>query len=373
MKKNRGRNLLFILFFFYSSVLLGSEYKWSAQVDKTKAMTHEAIYLEYICEFEDRGELYTIDFDPVDNNELYDLRLLSEDVSFKDGKRRNLYQYVAFVKKAQKVDFAFDMVMKKTTQDSIDNTIIGRDNAQFVDYTSKHMRQKVLRVDVEDAKSELVGSFEIERELSAPQVKAYEPFHLTLTLKGNGNLQDIKPFEISIEGVKVFAQEPEVDISLNKEGYIGSYRQKFAFVSEKNFTIPAVEIEYFDLHTQKKKRLTLEALDVEVLEGYKQEELLDTPQDESQTQWKNEYLYYFLTFLAGYLVAQIKFTKAKELQTKETLLIQKVNEAKDIDTILFLLALENNVKFEALIKKIEAKEVTVLKNIQKDVYQLIKA
>ena len=372
MRKNRGKSFFFLLLSLCANMLMGSEYKWSASINKTKAMTHEAIYLEYICEFEDRGELYTIDFDPVGENELYDLRLLSEDVSYKDGKRRNRYEFVAFVKKAQKVDFAFDMVMKKTTQDSIENTIIGRDNAQFVDYTSKHMRQKTLSVDVEDAASDLVGSYEIQREFSSLQVKAYEPFHLTLILKGNGNLQDIKALDIQADGVKVFAQEPYRDIALSKEGYIGKYQQKFAFVSEGNFTIPSIEIEYFDLAEQRKKKLVVESLDVEVLGGYKPKELLDAPQEQNKTIYKAEYLYYLLTFLAGYLVAQIKFKKPKKLQGKDAELLQKIAGAKNVDEILFLLALENNPKFDSLIKQIEAKEVTLLKNIQINVYQLIK-
>lgn len=372
MKKNRGRSLLFFLLIFCASVLIGSEYKWSAYIDKTKAMTHEAIYLEYICEFEDRGELYTIDFNPVSDNELYDLRLLSEDVSYKEGKRSNRYEFVAFVKKAQKVEFVFDIEMKKTTQDSIDNTIIGRDNAQFVDYTSKHMRQEILSVDVEDAKSDLVGSFDIQREFGPLEVKAYEPFHLSLTLKGDGNLQDIKALEIQVEGVKVFTQEPHTDISLHKDGYSGEYHQTFAFVSEGNFTIPQIEIEYFDLKEKKKKSLVLEALDVEVRGGYKAKELLDEVKEQSQSFYKEEYLYYLLTFLAGYLVAQIRFKKAKKVQGNDEDLIQKIADAKNLDEILFLLALENNPKFDPLIKQIEAKEVTVLKNIQKNAYQLIK-
>ncbi|MCD6258139.1 MAG: BatD family protein [Helicobacteraceae bacterium] len=372
MKKNHGKSFFFLLLSLCASVLMGSEYKWSASINKTKAMTHEALYLEYICEFEDRGELYTIDFDPVGENELYDLKLLSEDVSYKDGKRRNRYEFVAFVKKAQKVDFTFDMVMKKTTQDSIDNTIIGRDNAQFVDYTSKHMRQETLSVDVEDAGSDLVGSFEIQREFGSLQVKAYEPFHLSLTLNGNGNLQDIKALDIQVEGVKVFAQEPYSEIALSKEGYIGKYHQKFAFVSEGNFTIPKVEIEYFDLREQRKKRLVLEPLDVEVLGGYKAEELLDAPQEQSQTFYKPEYLYYLLTFLAGYLVAQIKFKKTKKLQGKDAELIRKIANTKDLDELLFLLVLEKNPKFETYIKQIELNNIISLKDIQKDLYKLIK-
>ena len=115
----------------------------------------------------------------------------------------------------------------------------------------------------------------------------------------------------------------------------------------------------------------MEPLDVEVLAGYKAEELLDAPQ-ESQTFYKLEYLYYLLTFLAGYLVAQIKFKKPKKLQGKDAALLQKIAGAKNVDEILFLLALENNPKFDSLIKQIEAKEVTLLKNIQINVYQLIK-
>ena len=373
MKKNRGRSFFFFLLGLCASGLMGSEYQWSAYINKTKAMSNEAIYLEYICEFEDRGELYTIEFHPVGENEIYDLRLLGEDTSYKDGKRSNRYAFVAFVKKAQKVDFAFDMVMKKTTQDSIDNTIIGRDNAQFVDYTSKYMRQKVLSVDVEDSKTDLVGSFTLQREFSSPKVKAYEPFHLSISLKGEGNLQNIKAFDLNISGVRVFAQEPQKEFTLSKEGFLGSYTQKFAFVSDRNFTIPKIELGYFDLREKKYKTMSLDTLDVEVQEGYEKEKLLDTPQKTEGFVLKAEYLYSLFAFIAGYFVAKVRFQRAKKITSQETELLQKVENAKNTDAILFLLALQNDPKFQTLIDKIEKKEVTRFKDIQKDLYRLIKA
>ena len=46
--------------------------------------------------------------------------------------------------------------MKKTTQDSIDNTVLGRDNVENEEFTNIVIHQKALHVNIEKTTSELV-------------------------------------------------------------------------------------------------------------------------------------------------------------------------------------------------------------------------
>lgn len=112
MRKNLGRALA-CLFFVWHVPLLAAAYEWEVSIDKTRAATNEAIYLHYLCTFEDRGELYTIDFNPTGENETYKLELLSQRDTIVDGRRRVSYEFVAFAKKSGRVVFAFDYTMKK--------------------------------------------------------------------------------------------------------------------------------------------------------------------------------------------------------------------------------------------------------------------
>jgi len=130
MRKNLGNiSIIFILFFNLS--LFASSYEWSATANKKSAFVNEAILLKYMCKFSDRSELYTIDFNPVVENENYTIKPLSEQEQIVDGKRVNTFEYIAYVKRSGKMTFDFDMVMKKTNEDSIENTVLGRDNEQY--------------------------------------------------------------------------------------------------------------------------------------------------------------------------------------------------------------------------------------------------
>jgi len=189
MKINLGRIFLYLIIIF-NIQLIASEYKWSASINKKNAFVNEAIYLKYICEFRDNGELYTIDFNPVGEFEKYDILLLTEDEKIINNKRINTYEYIAFIKEKGKFTFDFDIVMKKTTHDYIIELTGGMDNDREVEqFFNTFLKQKVLRVNIQEPKSKLLGDFNIEIKKDKLIKKAFSPFHLEIKIKGSGNFQ----------------------------------------------------------------------------------------------------------------------------------------------------------------------------------------
>jgi hypothetical protein len=318
---------------------------------------NEAIYLKYVCEFSDPSELYTIDFNPKQESDDYSLRLLKESEQIVDNKRVNTYEFVAFAKRSTTLRFDFNATMKETTQESIDSTILGRDNAQEAQFTSTTKQLKTLVVDVSKADSELVGAFTLEVQKEKPMVKAYEPFHMQIIISGLGNFEALKPFEFQIEGVKVFSDKVIKNLELTQDGYRGSWSQKFAFVSEKEFTIPQIARSYFDIAQNTLKELHGDATKVSVEKGFVKEELLDK-EEESQEDFAT-YIYFVLTFLAGLLVGKIKIERKIIPHAKDSLFAQKVQSAKSVDELLMLLALENSKEYSALISQVESETVSL--------------
>ncbi len=156
MKNNLGRVILIILIFLNLNVF-ASTYQWSVQADKTEAMTNEAIYLKYICEYSDAAGLYVIEFNPVVDNERYSIELLSESEKIVDGKKTNTFEFIAFVKEAGEIELILDTTMKKTNKDSIQNTVLGRDNAIYEEISVRFIRQKTVVVNVKQSSADLVG------------------------------------------------------------------------------------------------------------------------------------------------------------------------------------------------------------------------
>ncbi|MCX6052521.1 MAG: hypothetical protein NTZ60_08410 [Campylobacterales bacterium] len=361
-----ARSLLVFLALWHVE-LFASTYLWHVETDKKSAFVNEPIYLKYSCEFSDRAELYAIDFNPVGENEKYSLKLLSQNTKVIDGKKIVSYEFIAFAKKVGALEFEFEALMKETNKDSIENRNLGRDNMDHVEYSTVTLRQEILSVDVLESASDLVGSFVLEVKKDEPKIKAHEPFHMEIIVKGEGNFEALKAYDFNISGVKIFSQKPIENITLTKDGFSGVWSQKFAFVSEKDFEIPQIFLHYFDAKEQKIKEMKQDALSVQVSEGFVKEELLDA--DEAQMSFlKLDYLYYFLTFITGFLVAKIKIRK--RVPHAIDAFAEKVQNAKSLEELCMILVLKDAQKYSDFVLKIETKEITSLK-IAKEIVALL--
>jgi len=362
MKKNLGRfRLLFLLLF--SINVFASTYEWSATINKKTAYVNEAVLLKYVCKFDDRSELYTIDFNPVGEYENYTIKLLTEQESIINGRRVNIFEYVAYVKRSGKMVFDFDMIMKKTNNDSVENTVLGRDNEQYEEFTSKYLKQKSLEIEVKPSEADIVGKFDFEVKESALEVKAYEPYNIEFIIRGVGNFENIKPITFNIDGVKVFSQKVLLENSLQEDGEHGIWSQKFAFVSEKSFVVPEFSFEYFDLGTSSKKELHFKGAEVKVIPAYVKEEILD--EDKKSFEFKMKYLYYALTFLLGFVLSKIELKKKKNNKNKNETLCQKIRSLRSMEELTMLLALQSTREYEDILLKIEKGELSSFKAAKK--------
>lgn len=367
MKNNLGKFFLLLTLLLHVE-LLASTYEWSAKASKTQAYVNEAVYLSYTCTFSDRAELYSIEFNLVGDYKDYSIKLLTEDIKVQDGKKINSYEFIAFMKdngdkEVRDVEFNFEALMKKTNEDSIKNTVLGRDNAFYEEFTKTKVKQKVLHVKVKKIPSELVGDFTIDVKQDTKQVKAFQPYHMEVLIKGHGDLDMIKPLEYKIDGVKIFASKIIRDIELTKDGYKGSIVQKFAFVSDKPFDIEKKSIKYFNLSTKSLQTLDVEPLHVDVKKGYEKSKLVDKI-DGKKFKVNYDYIYYFLAFIFGYLVSKIKFKKRGTNTDKNKSLISKIDSCKNMDDVVITLLISDEDKYKTLIKRVENKEINSIKEVK---------
>ena len=203
--------------------------------------------------------------------------------------------------------------------------------------------------------AKLVGDFSIDTELSRVEVNPNEAVNLTLNVKGDGNLEDIESFKPYIKDVNVFDEKIVI------EGSVLS--QKLVFVSEKDFTIPAFELVFYNTKTQKIEKITTEPIDVKVSGNLKREEVEITRDETPVVQEvkvqekvvvKNDYLVLGVVFLGGvflgvlimFLTTLKKDKKSKKLDLKdEKVLLMKLLPFKDNDKEVQKIVdvLENNI------------------------------
>ncbi|MFT7004328.1 MAG: hypothetical protein ACJAWW_001686 [Sulfurimonas sp.] len=111
----------------------------------------------------------------------------------------------------------------------------------------------------------LVGDFSITATADKLEINPNEAINLNIEVLGSGNLEDIKSFKPYMDNVSVF--DEKVVVNGNK------LTQKIAFVGEKDFTIPAFTLKYFDPITKEVKTTFTNEIHVKVKNQKQKEEL----------------------------------------------------------------------------------------------------
>lgn len=111
----------------------------------------------------------------------------------------------------------------------------------------------------------LTGDFEIYSSVDKTEVNANEAVNVTVQVKGDGNLEDIKSFKPYIDGVSIFDEKIVI------KGLVLS--QKMAFVGDGDFTIPSFSLKFYDLKTKQIKTISTKEIKIRVKNAKPKEEL----------------------------------------------------------------------------------------------------
>lgn len=222
---------------------------------------------------------------------------------------------------------------------------------------------------------DLVGNFSIKAISDKKEIKANEALNVTIEVEGDGNLEDIKSFKQSIDGVAVF--DEKIAIEGNK------LTQKIAFVAEKDFVIPPFILRYFDTKTKEIKSVKTKEIKIKVKNDKAAEELniqkeasssVETDTKASQSGYGTALL--VIAFVAGLLFGlfvmifkpwrSIKKEKILTIKDPKVLLgkLLPYKDDKDVNEIVEILEknIYSNQKLE--IDKKHLKEVLKRHNIK---------
>ncbi len=114
----------------------------------------------------------------------------------------------------------------------------------------------------------LVGNFKIYLSVDKHEVHPSEAVNLVITIKGEGNLEDIEKFKPYIPEASVFEEEPKIDEQN------GVFTQKIAIVADSNYTIPSFTLRYFDPKTKKIETISTKPVEITVIGAKKEQKPL---------------------------------------------------------------------------------------------------
>ena len=363
MKKILGSLLLLTV-----SLFAKSAYEWKIDLADKELYVHQSTVLTMRCEFSKEGKNDDVEFIPPKDIP-FEFELLSENRHFEGERQILVYKYLLFSKEAGTYELKLKPQMLFTTQSAIDNVIIGRDNVNDLEVQKEIAVTKPIPITVEETASRLTGRLKLKTDIDVQEVSAYEPVHLELSFEGEGNLHELHPITFDIKGVEVFSDKPEQQIELSESGYKGKWIQRFAFVGKSDFVIPSLSLAYFDLETKEQRQLKTDAFDIKIkADGIKREELIDKvglPSQKIDFASYLDYVYYLLTFIAGFVVAKLVRLPQKTAKRERCAKIKEADTAKELLDVLIVcerdLFSSEIAKLESAVYKNETVSLTDIK------------
>ncbi len=208
----------------------------------------------------------------------------------------------------------------------------------------------------------LYGDYTFDVVADKRVTNANEPVNLTITIRGQGNVDDIEDFTLDVADATVYADKAKRSFDLIDEKNVILFKQKFAIVSDRNFTIPSLSLTFFNgevkvLHSRifpiEVKGSSAKAPAVHLEKKIIKEEKVSN----KSLSKASIMIASALSFLLGIvLTVFFMFWKKSVKQASEKPIEKKIREAKGEKELLGLLLpyLHHSKKIENIIKELEA-------------------
>ncbi|NPA50340.1 MAG: protein BatD [Epsilonproteobacteria bacterium] len=278
------------------------------------------------------------------------------------------YKFVFFPQKSGKLKLGpvvVSVAKAVKTQDPFMNDFL---DILFENYVWEKIYSNVIEFNVKPLPEnlEVYGDFEISGEVDKKRVQANKPVNFILKIKGVGNIDDIKKFDLEIPNAVVYSDEPQIKKRFVSGEIEGEFIQKFAIIADRNYTIPPIEFKYFSKSLKKVVTKKTKPIDIEVVGGsnlqttplvVKSTAPVEEKSKEVKVIYKEEksYLkYLFLIVGFGLGVGAVLFYQRVEEPKKETPIIKKIKRAKsDKELLDILLPYSNLEELKEILEKLE--------------------
>jgi len=358
MKRNLGR---WLYLFLLSPLLLFSatDYAYNLHLNKRSAYLNEPILLTFKVWQTDPKKIIFFEFEPVAHPSDWKMRLLQERRDMERGAIT--FEYLLFPQKVGDLSLSFNFIVKRTDEERLRHNNTGEPvKAKAIDTTDTHEVLPPLHLHIKPLPKEvaLVGDYRLNVSVDKYETEVNAPIYLNILLEGVGALPKDLNITPKIEGVKVFDDEPKINLRYKADGlhYRGSF--SYALLSDQNFTIPAITIEGFSYKKGQTYQLQSQPISIRV-QGVTIQKLVDTTSSESiydQLEAIKQWLIYCLVFVSGYISAlivqrirRVKFSKKEEDDSFQ----QAVKSADSAKALLKVLLKDHSNHYAIWIDQLE--------------------
>jgi hypothetical protein len=120
---------------------------------------------------------------------------------------------------------------------------------------SIYSKQSTIKVNPLPQKCDMVGAYKLNLKIDRTKSTPNQAVNLTIELDGEGSLEDFEDIVFHIAGVSIYTDEANLTHRLKGGKIYSHYTKHYAFVSDHDFEIPAIDLLAFDYRTQKLSEL----------------------------------------------------------------------------------------------------------------------
>ncbi len=190
----------------------------------------------------------------------------------------------------------------------------------------------------------VTGNYTLSASVDSTTVQAQKPLHFTVSLEGEGNIENLDFLTLSIPHTLIYSHKAE---GLSKT---------FDIISDENYTIPAITLTYFNQEQQMVERIHTESYHITVT-------------GTSVKKSKNIWLWALLSAIyLGLFYAVYRIFKALAFIDEKKILFKRIKNAKNKEALLKVIApyMHKSKGLERLVYRVEMSERSAFKGLKKE-------
>ena len=111
---------------------------------------------------------------------------------------------------------------------------------------------------------DLIGNFKIKAKVDKLKVKKNKPLNYTLTIEGEGDLDDFEDPKFNIDNVTVMSDDSNIEHKFENGKYYSRYSKHYVFIANRDFEIPAISLTAYNPKNRKLYKITSEKFDIKI-------------------------------------------------------------------------------------------------------------
>ena len=119
-----------------------------------------------------------------------------------------------------------------------------------------------------------VGNYTLQSTIDHQRVQSNKPLNLTVTIKGKGSLESVKPWQLKLKDALVFESKPQIHGQIINGVYQSTLTQTFAIIAEKDFILPSIQWKYLNSDTGLIETLSTPSYQIQVTGAAQKREIL---------------------------------------------------------------------------------------------------